>query len=280
MALDPLASFMARIERDLVDDTLNFPTALEASRRIKNLAENPDTDLETLALAVQAEPVLSARLIRMANAAALNPSGMPITAVSEAIRRLGFSSIRCLAFSVAAEQMAQTHLHPTLSALAKKLWQHTISGAAWSRVLSRHLRRGNPETAMLVGILANLGGFLLLSRAEESPALVASPPLLAKAVMALSERMESRVLAAFEMPSDIVEALPPPGELCPFWPPSNISELVQIGLELATPQNPFIELVRPEPPEPLLDPVTLEERAAVIESLAEDQKSLLRALGA
>jgi hypothetical protein len=54
---------------------LSFPTSLDASRRVLKAVENPDIGLTALAKIVVAEPLLSAKVIRLANSVALNPTG-------------------------------------------------------------------------------------------------------------------------------------------------------------------------------------------------------------
>ena len=53
---------------------LSFPTSLDASRRVLKAVENSDLGMAALAKIVVAEPLLSAKVIRLANSVALNPT--------------------------------------------------------------------------------------------------------------------------------------------------------------------------------------------------------------
>ena len=94
--------YAATIQKELREGRLNFPTAFDVSLRIKSLADDPNATLEQIARVVQAEPVLSAKVVRMANSVSLNPCGAPVTSVADAVRRIGLATLRCLAFAVSA----------------------------------------------------------------------------------------------------------------------------------------------------------------------------------
>src|SRR5690606_24603694 len=150
-------AFAAQIEEELQEGRVNFPTALDVSLRIKRLADNPESTLDEIAAVVKAEPVLSAKAVRMANAVLLNPYGTPVTAVNDAVKRIGLSALRCLAFAVAAEQLAQDHRSRQMRLVASGLWMHSVDVAAWSYAFARHLRTVSPDTAMLAGMMVDIG---------------------------------------------------------------------------------------------------------------------------
>jgi len=104
-----LAAFSMAIERELETGSLNFPTVLDLSLRIKRAADDPDSSLEDIAKLIRLEPVLSARVIQMANSVIFNRAGNTVTNVSTAVRRLGISNVRVTALIVAMDQLGQEH---------------------------------------------------------------------------------------------------------------------------------------------------------------------------
>ena len=56
--------------------------------------ENPDIGLAALARIVVAEPLLSAKVIRLANSAALTPGNQPVRDVRQAVLRVGMDPTR------------------------------------------------------------------------------------------------------------------------------------------------------------------------------------------
>ena len=69
-------------------EDLSFPTSLDASRRVLRAVENPDIGMSDLSKIVVAEPLLSAKVIRLANSVALNPNNQPVLDVRHAVHAL------------------------------------------------------------------------------------------------------------------------------------------------------------------------------------------------
>ncbi len=63
-----------------------------------------------------------------------------------------------------------------MRAKADQLWQHSAHVAALSQVIAKRVAHLDPETAMFAGIVHEVGGFYLLSRAEEFPGLLDGEP--------------------------------------------------------------------------------------------------------
>ncbi len=237
--------FSGQIEEELRRGHLNFPTAFDVSMRIKRLADDLGSRVEDIAGLVRAEPVLSAKVIRMANTAMLNPHGAQVTSVTEAVRRIGLSSLRCLAFSVAAEQIAQDHRSRNMRLIASGLWMHSVDVASWSHALARHLGTVNPDTAMLAGMLASIGQFFLLARASAYPALEENLNSFAGFVSIWSEPAGRAVLETFELPDSVLDAFQYENPYGGSWPPANLADTVLIAGFAAETPNPFDALLDP-----------------------------------
>ncbi len=155
---------------------LVFPTHVEETLKLKRILENPDCHLETAAKYIIADPVLSARTVAMANSSAFNRSGKEINNVPMAISRLGFRTIRTLVSATLVRQLNSQLRDPGLKQKAKQLWEHSAHVAALAQVIAKHITRVDPDTAMFSGIVHEVGGFYLLSRAEEFPGLLDGEP--------------------------------------------------------------------------------------------------------
>jgi hypothetical protein len=109
--------------------------------------------------------------VALANSTVFNTSGPPITDVRTAVLRLGFRYLRSLAAAVVTRQLA-VPLSATDRRLAARLWEHTAHVAALAQVIARKVTHLDPETAMFAGIVHEVGGFYLISRAAEYPGLL------------------------------------------------------------------------------------------------------------
>lgn len=235
---DALA-FGKRIEEELDKGQLSFPTSLDVSLRIKRLADSSASTLDEIATVVKAEPVLAAKVVRMANAVAVNPYGTPTTNVHDAVKRIGLSALRCLAFAVAAEQLAADHRSRNLRLVASGLWMHSVDVAAWSYALARQLKVVNPDTAMFSGIMIDIGQFFLVARAADYPALEGNLDRFADLVSTWSEPVGRAILEVFELPDIVLDAFDYENPYGSSWPPTNLADLVFVASLAAETPNPF-----------------------------------------
>lgn len=151
---------------------LSFPTNVDATLKLQRALNEPDCHTEMAARLVQAEPLLAARTVAIANSVAYNRAGHDVTNVRAAVQRVGFRTLGALAASVIVRQLAGEIVDPGLRAKADALWIHSAHVAALAQVIARRVSFVDPETAMFAGIVHEVGGFYVLSRAQEFPGLL------------------------------------------------------------------------------------------------------------
>ncbi len=166
--LDTLKSIAAQASRG----ELAFPTNVHATLKLQRALNDPDCHADAAARLVQAEPLLAARTVALANSVAYNRSGVDVTNVRAAVQRVGFRTLGALAAAVIVRQLAGEITDPQLRERADRLWEHCAHVAALAQVIARRVSHVDPETAMFAGIVHEVGGFYLLSRAEEFPGLL------------------------------------------------------------------------------------------------------------
>lgn len=169
--MDKREAFKA-IAGQVAQGELSFPTGAQVALKVRQALDDPDCPVDAAARLIQAEPLLSARVIAIANSAVYNRSGQDITDVRVAVTRLGFSTVRSLAMALVTRQMAGKSTDQKHLALVNKLWEHTAHVASLANVIARHVTHLDPETAMFAGIIHEIGGFYMLSRAVDFPGLL------------------------------------------------------------------------------------------------------------
>lgn len=234
-----LGALSELIGAELASGRISFPTFLEASLRIKALADDPHSSLRDIAQLVKAEPLLSARVIRMANSALLNPGGKVIASTDQAVVRIGLLPVRTLAFVVAAQQLESDLRSETLKVLSSALWLHSVDVATRAYVLAGRFRICSPDKAMLVGMLRNVGEFYLIARVATFPELASQTEKLSEFVLAWRNAVGGALLEVFELPAEIVGSVDPATCPRPTWPPQDIAELLQVCVASAESPNPF-----------------------------------------
>lgn len=221
---------------------LSFPTSLDAGRRVMKAVENPDLGMAALAKIVVAEPLLSAKVIRLANSVALNPGNQVIRDVRQAVLRVGMDPIKSLAMVLIMDQLRQSQRHSGCRDLSNRLWERSVHVAALSYVLARKLTRLNADEVMFAGIVHDLGRFYLLSRAAEYPALLEDTVILAETINDLAERVTEMVLEALKLPASVVDAVLASRQFSGVMPPASLGDILFVAGVVSPRRDPFEEL--------------------------------------
>src|SRR5574343_1528929 len=195
------------IARDLSGDEITFPTFLDITFQVRSALKDPNLSIEQLAKLVGAEPLMSAKIIRMANSVALNPSGREIADVKSAIVRVGMEAVRTVSFAVAMEQLLKSKQMQPFEDISQRLWVHTSHVAALCRVLAKKLAKINGDEAMFAGLVHDLGVFYLMSRAANFPEFLNDKAELHALLVGWHDNIGHALLSALGSPESILEAV-------------------------------------------------------------------------
>lgn len=195
------------IAKDLSGSEISFPTFLDITFQVRTALKDPNLNVDQLAKLVGAEPLMSTKIIRMANSVALNPSGREIADVKNGIIRVGMEAVRTVSFAVAMEQLLKSkQMHP-FEAISGRLWEHTAHVAALARVLARKIARINGDEAMFTGLVHDIGVFYLMSRAAGFPELVADKAELHALLVDWHDNIGHALLSALGSPESVLVAV-------------------------------------------------------------------------
>ena len=195
------------IARDLSGDKISFPTFLDITFQVRTALKDENLNVEKLSKLVGAEPLMSAKIIRMANSVALNPSGREVADVKSAIVRVGMEAVRTVSFAVAMEQLLKSKQMQPFEGISQRLWEHTAHVAALCRVLARKLAKINGDEAMFAGLVHDIGVFYLMSRAAGFPEMVADKPALYDLLVGWHDNIGHALLSALGSPESVLVAV-------------------------------------------------------------------------
>ncbi len=224
-------------------EDLSFPTSLDASRRVLRAVENPDIGMSDLSKIVVAEPLLSAKVIRLANSVALNPNNQPVLDVRHAVLRVGMDPIKALAMVLIMDQLRQSQRHSGCRSLCNQLWERSVHVAALSYVLARKLAHHlNADEAMFAGIVHDLGRFYLLSHVPDYPVLLEDPVVLAQCIDDLADQATKMVLNHLNLPASVIDSVLASREYSGEMPPTSLADILFIAGAVSPSRDPFEEL--------------------------------------
>lgn len=232
-ALDSIAADAAR--GDIV-----FPTHTDIALRVQRLLDDPDCSIDQLSKVISAEPILSAKVVSVANSVAYNPSGRAMSDVRSAVSRLGFKTLRTMATAVVVRQMQGMAKLPEHRKLAARLWEHTAHVAALARVIARRVTKQDPEAAFFAGIVHEVGTFYLISRAESFPGLLESD---LEAWHEQGEALVGRsVLRALGVPDNVFAALETLWDGYLAMPATSLGDTLLLADQLSPVESPLAAL--------------------------------------
>jgi HD-like signal output (HDOD) protein len=225
---------------------LVFPTSVNAALRVQLALDDPDCPIDTAISLVLAEPLLAAKTVAISNSAMFNRSGVVVTNVRGAIMRIGYQNLYALAAAMVVRQFGSKITDPALRNKAEKLWDHTIAVAALGRLIARHVTGVNEDTALFAGIVHEVGGFYLLSRADEFPGLLDEDT---ENWHSASEEIITReVMHKLCIPEPVADAIEGLRDSFMSIPPDTLLDTLLLANHLTPVKSPLQEPQRDLPP--------------------------------
>jgi len=270
--------FLRDIAQDLSRKDLKFPTFIDASLGVRMALGKKDLSNIELARVVTSEPLLCARVVALANSAALNPSGREVSDVKSAVMLVGQNAVRSLSVTLAMEQIARAKELEPFKAQARELWEHCLEVAALAFVIGKRRGLANPDEALFAGLVHDLGHFYLMWRATQFPELTEQPEELRAIVHDWHPGIGSALLQSLDLPEGVSRACDehelPPSVL----PPGSLSELISLSNRCAESRT------NRAPPEVIpgdegaTDELDAETTRAILDEASKEVESLINAL--
>jgi len=226
---------------------LVFPTSVNAALRVQLALDDPDCPIDTAISLVLAEPLLAAKTVAISNSTMFNRAGAPVvTNVRGAIMRIGYQNLYALAAAMVVRQFGSKISDPALRRKAEKLWDHTLAVATLGRLIARYVTGVNPDTALFAGIVHEVGGFYLLSRADEFPGLLEEDP---ENWHSASEEIITReVMRKLCIPEPVADAIEGLRDSFMSIPPDSLLDTLLLANHLTPVKSPLQEPQRDLPP--------------------------------
>ncbi len=160
---------------------LALPALPEAALKIRQAIHNSQVGTQEIIQIVQTDPVLSARLVRVANSP-LYGTWREIKTVRDAVRRLGLETTKNLSFSLSVKQLfsARTSL---VRKMVQNIYNESTSIAAIAYAITQsQASELDPEQALLSGLIQNLGLIPILKYIDEHPSMMQTEKMLGSTI--------------------------------------------------------------------------------------------------
>lgn len=196
---------LAAIVRDHMEDRLELPHLPDIALKVRQATRDPQCDADRIARIVQADPVITAKLIQAANSP-LYGVQTPLHDCRAAILFLGMQTTRDLVTSFALRDLFQSEAR-TVKERMRALWRHGALIAGVSHVLAGMTPGLSRDWAMLGGLLHDVGALPVLHYAGRHPDLVRAPADIDAAVAHLRGPVGAMVLRRWQFGDEMVGTL-------------------------------------------------------------------------
>jgi len=218
--------------QELFDNPAALPTAPKVVQDLIQSFDKASVSTEDVARKVALDPVLSAKLLRLANSAYYNVS-RSIGTVEDAVLMLGFVAVRTLVISSGLVNGFKEVTGLDL----QQFWRYSMHTAVAGKWIAKKTR-DNQELAFTIGMMHAIGELLLHSAApEQAQALDATTPPLAEHRLEVEKstlgfgyaEVGAELARRWQFPaefSDAIEAFPMPLATSPL---NRLAAVVHLG---------------------------------------------------
>jgi HD-like signal output (HDOD) protein len=200
-------SFVELLAKELSRGKPEVPGYPDIVMRIRRALDDPNASVDSVTKIVGAEPVLTARILRIANSAALWPAAGQIKDPRNAVARLGFTLVQSATVAFAAEQMRIAHRYEAAKDQFQAVWDRSIHVAAVAYVLARRCTKLNADEALLSGLMHSIGKIYILSRANDYPNLFDDAAELDAVMNDWYVPTGEAILRGWDFPDEIIAAV-------------------------------------------------------------------------
>jgi HD-like signal output (HDOD) protein len=183
--------FVNAVREDLLANKIYLPTlptlALEALLVI-NDAGSSAADLEKV---ISRDAALTARLIRFANSP-LYRGAHGVTSIKLAITRIGFQRVKNAVYAVSMKEVFRTPIK-IIEQRMERLWAHSVKVGAQAAMLAKKQRNLDPDTALVAGLVHDIGYIPLLIKSCEYEKLIENPDYLDRLLLKLHPQVGGNI---------------------------------------------------------------------------------------
>lgn len=174
-------------------------------RDIQQVLAKKDASVQELASVIEKEPVVSGKLIRIANSPFFQ-GRHAVTDLRAAIVRLGTQATHAIVSAITNKALFDAD-NPSLKKILDRLWQHSFATACCGKMIADKISPDSSDTLFLMGITYDIGNTLLIKAISDfSPDTCFEDTDLMNAVYEIHTTFGADLLKKWKFPELFVRA--------------------------------------------------------------------------
>jgi HD-like signal output (HDOD) protein len=201
------ATFGDMLARDVAFGDIQLPGFPPVVLHVQRLLADERSDIHDIAEAMSLEPELAMLVLRMANAAAFNHSGIQARDLRMAVQRVGTRMVRAAALAMVVQRLrGAEELRPLRDRLGA-VWRRGVTVGSLAKAVAQRTRLAPADSGLLVGLLHVVGRLYVLARMHAMPHLFEQDGVPELLLDRWSGTVSGVLLLKWEVPREFCEAI-------------------------------------------------------------------------
>jgi HD-like signal output (HDOD) protein len=199
-------AFVSELAKEVSAGKVELPSFPDVAVRVRKVLADEGVSNDQIARIVGSDAGLAARVLTLANSAALNRSGKSLADLKTAVNRIGHNNVRTAAVSFAIAQLRRASELRNIAQDLERVWQEATLVAALAYSIASRCQL-NADESMLAGLLHNVGKLYILARANRHGNLFRDPAVLGQVMRDWHANVGKAIVENWGFPEHIAEAI-------------------------------------------------------------------------
>ena len=197
------SNLLTEISKTFKGEQIDLPSLPDVAMQVNKVIQSPDIDISSIADVVRVDPVISTRIVQVANSAMY--AGSPETSsLRNAITRIGMKVTRSIVYSVILKGLYRPKT-PVTQKLMERVYEECIRTGVVCHILSKTTGILDPDQALLAGIIHNIGVIPILIMADRHESLVSDAAMLESLISELEHNVGAALLCQWGFDDELTQ---------------------------------------------------------------------------
>ena len=193
------------LEGEIAADRLKLPSLPDHALRVRAAIAHAAADSRRVADLLAADPALAAKILKVANSPLCRGSS-PVRDLRDAVNRIGMFTVGELVVCFSLKDLFNAR-SPSLRERFGELVIEAVRIGATASVVAQRVRGVVAEEALVAGLLANIGAYVVLDRLSQQPLLLKDTTCVERALAGYTARLGKLICRHWQLGEAVVEAV-------------------------------------------------------------------------
>ena len=193
------------LEGEITSDRLKLPSLPDHALRVRGAIANAACDARKIADLLAADPVLAAKILKVANSP-LCRGDSAVDNLRDAVNRIGMHTVGELVVCFSLKDLFNAS-SPFLRERFGELVIEAVRVGATASVVAQRVHGVAAEQALVAGLLCNIGAYAVLERLAGEPELVKDRTRVERSLASFTPRLGKLICRHWQLGDAVVEAV-------------------------------------------------------------------------